>query len=144
MSERFGHYQSEIYLQGYGGATPMFTTDGARLEEAAERVLDPRPFAYVAGGAGTGATMRANREAFDRWRIVPRMLTDSTERDLSTTVLGETLPAPVLFAPVGVQSIVHSEAERASARAAAGLGLPFVMSTASSTSIEDVAEASGK
>src|SRR5690606_6665166 len=51
---------------------------------------------------------------------------------------------PVLFAPVGVQSIVHSEAERASARAAAGLGLPFVMSTASSTSIEDVAEASGK
>src|SRR5690606_9170444 len=64
--------------------------------------------------------------------------------DLSTTVLGETLPAPVLFAPVGVQSIVHSEAERASARAAAGLGLPFVMSTASSTSIEDVAEASGK
>ena len=94
--------------------------------------------------AGTGATMRANREAFDRWRIVPRMLTDSTERDLSTTVLGETLPAPVLFAPVGVQSIVHSEAERASARAAAGLGLPFVMSTASSTSIEDVAEASGK
>ncbi|KHF42525.1 alpha-hydroxyacid dehydrogenase, FMN-dependent L-lactate dehydrogenase [Saccharomonospora viridis] len=144
MSERFGHYQSEIYLQGYGGATPMFTTDGARLEEAAERVLDPGPFAYVAGGAGTGATMRANREAFDRWRIVPRMLTDSTERDLSTTVLGETLPAPVLFAPVGVQSIVHSEAERASARAAAGLGLPFVMSTASSTSIEDVAEASGK
>ncbi|EHR60486.1 alpha-hydroxy-acid oxidizing protein [Saccharomonospora cyanea] len=143
MSERFGHYQSEIYLSGYGGTTPAFTTDLTRLEAVAERVLEPGPFAYVAGGAGSGATSRANREAFDRWALVPRMLTDATERELATTVLGETLPAPVVLAPVGVQSIVHPEAERATAKAAAGLGLPMVMSTASSTSIEDVASASG-
>ena len=143
MSERFGHYQSELYLQAYGGTKPPFTTDPTRLEAEAERVLDPGPFHYVAGGAGSGATTRANREAFDRWGIVPRMLTDATERELSTTVLGQTLPAPVVLAPVGVQSIVHTEAERATARAAAGLGLPMVLSTASSTSIEDAAAASG-
>lgn len=143
MSERFGHYQNEIYLSGYGGTTPAFTTDLTRLEESAERVLGPGPFSYVAGGAGSGATARANREAFDRWALVPRMLTNATERELSTTVLGETLPAPVALAPVGVQSIVHPDAERATARAAAELGLPMVMSTASSTSIEDVAAASG-
>ncbi|WP_199435546.1 lactate 2-monooxygenase [Qaidamihabitans albus] len=144
MTERFGSYQSEIYLQGYGGTRPAFSTDPTRLEDSAAEVLDPEPFWYVAGGAGSGATMRANREAFDRWRLVPRMLTDATERDLSTTVLGTSMPAPLLLAPVGVQSIVHDDAEPATSRAAASLGLPMVMSTASSTSIEDVAAASGE
>ncbi|MEU6643327.1 lactate 2-monooxygenase [Saccharomonospora sp. NPDC046836] len=143
MAERFGSYQNEIYLQGYGGTKPAFSTDATRLEESAAQVLEPEPFFYVAGAAGSGATARANRAAFDRWKIVPRMLTDATERDLSTTVLGTPMPAPVLLAPVGVQSIVHPEAEAATARAAAGLGLPTVLSTASSTSIEDVARACG-
>ncbi|PXY27614.1 lactate 2-monooxygenase [Prauserella muralis] len=143
MAERFGSYQNEIYLQGYGGTKPAFSTDPTRLEASAAELLAPEPFWYVAGAAGSGATARANREAFDRWRIVPRMLTDATERDLSTSVLGTTMPAPVLLAPVGVQSIVHADAEPATARAAAGLGLPMVLSTASSTSIEDVAAASG-
>ncbi|TLW91278.1 alpha-hydroxy-acid oxidizing protein [Saccharomonospora piscinae] len=143
MNERFGSYQSEIYLQGYGGTSPAFTTDLTRVEAAAEQVLEPGPFSYVAGGAGSGSTARANREAFDRWRIVPRMLTGATERDTSVTVLGETLPAPVALAPVGVQSIVHADAEAATARAAAGLRLPMVLSTASSTSIEEVAAESG-
>ncbi|WP_019806551.1 lactate 2-monooxygenase [Saccharomonospora halophila] len=143
MGERYSLYQSELYLQAYGGRTPEFTTDPTKLEDSAAGLLDPGPFHYVAGGAGSGATMRANRAAFDGWRLVPRMLTDATERDLSTTVLGTEMPAPVLLAPVGVQSIVHPDAERATARAAAGLGLPTVLSTASSTSIEDVAAASG-
>lgn len=72
------------------------------------------------------------------------MLTGSTDRDLSATVLGTRLPAPVLLAPLGVQSIVHEGAEPAAARAAASIGLPYIMSTASSTSIEDVARASGQ
>ncbi|WP_019816376.1 lactate 2-monooxygenase [Saccharomonospora saliphila] len=143
MSERFAHYQSELYLQGYGGNTPPFTTDPTRLEDSAADLMEPGPFHYVAGGAGAGTTVRANREAFDRWRIAPRMLREATDRDLSTTVLGTTMPAPVLLAPVGVQSIVHPDAERATARAASGLGVPMVLSTASSTSIEDVAAASG-
>ena len=143
MTERFGGYQNEIYLQGLGGQLPPCSTDATKLEASARQVLEPGPFSYVAGAAGSGATALANREAFDRWRLVPRMLTGATDRDLSTTVLGTRLPAPVLVAPVGVQSIVHAEAESATARAAASLGLPFILSTASSTSIEDVAVANG-
>ncbi|TWP52464.1 alpha-hydroxy-acid oxidizing protein [Lentzea tibetensis] len=139
----FASYQNEIYLQGLGGQVPPFTTDVTGLEESARERLGPGPFWYVAGGAGSGATVRANREAFDRVRIVPRMLRDASERHLGVTVLGTELPAPVLLAPVGVQSILHPDGELASARAAAELGVPIVLSTASSYSIEEVAEASG-
>jgi lactate 2-monooxygenase len=140
---QFGSYQSEIYLQGLADQVPEFTTNGAALEQAARERLAPEPFGYVAGAAGSGATNRANLAAFERWRLVPRMLTGSTNRDLTTTVLGTEMPAPILLAPVGVQSILHADGELATARAAAALGVPMVMSTASSYSIEDVAEASG-
>ncbi len=100
-------------------------------------------FGYVAGGAGSGATVRANREAFDRWKIVPRMLTGATNRDLATTVLGTELPAPVLLAPVGGQSTLHPEADLATARAAASLGVPMIVSTVASHTIEKIAEAAG-
>ena len=70
--------------------------------------------------------MRANRAAFDRWRIQPRMLRGiPAERDLATDILGTRSPAPVLLAPVGVLSIVHPDAERAVARGAAAHGLPM-------------------
>src|SRR5690349_13401338 len=105
--------------------------------------MEPGPFGYVAGGAGSGATMRANRAAFDQWRIVPRMLTGATERELATIVLGTAMPAPVLLAPVGVQSIVHPDGELATARAAAALGVPMILSTAASHTIEEVAAANG-
>ncbi|SES18572.1 FMN-dependent dehydrogenase, includes L-lactate dehydrogenase and type II isopentenyl diphosphate isomerase [Lentzea xinjiangensis] len=139
----FSAYQNEIYLQGLGGVVPPFTTDPDALEQSARDRLGPGPFWYVAGGAGSGATVRANREAFDRVRIVPRMLTNATERHLGVTVLGTRLPAPVVLAPVGVQSILHPDGELATARAAAELGVPMVLSTASSHTIEEVAEASG-
>ncbi|HEX6425364.1 MAG TPA: alpha-hydroxy-acid oxidizing protein [Acidimicrobiales bacterium] len=139
----FANYQNEIYLRGTAGEVPPLTTDLARLEDAAREVLEPRAFGYVAGNAGSGSTARANRAAFERRRIVPRMLRDVGERDLSTTVLGTAMAAPVLLAPIGVQTIVHPEGELASARAAAAAGLVFVHSTAASHSIEQVAEASG-
>jgi lactate 2-monooxygenase len=140
---QLGGYQNEIYLQGLADQVPPFTTNGAALEDVARGVMEPGPFGYVAGGAGSGATLRANRAAFDQWRIVPRMLTGATERELATIVLGTAMPAPVLLAPVGVQSIVHPDGELATARAAASLGVPMVLSTASSNTIEDVAAASG-
>jgi lactate 2-monooxygenase len=143
VAVQWGGYQNEIYLRGLAGEVPAFTTDGTRLEDVAREKVEPGPFGYVAGGAGAGATVRANREAFDRWRIVPRMLADATQRDLSTTVLGTDMPAPVLLAPVGVQSILHPEGELATARVAAELGVPMILSTASSHSIEDVAESNG-
>ncbi|MEU8058613.1 lactate 2-monooxygenase [Microbispora bryophytorum] len=136
-------FQYEIYLNGMTGAVPRLPADLTRLEEMAERRLGPGPVGYVAGSAGSGRTERANREALDRWRIVPRMLRDVRERDLSVTLLGRALPAPLALAPIGVLSIMHPEGERAAARAAAATGVPFILSSASSTPMEDVAAAMG-
>lgn len=131
----------QIYSQSLTGGQLSIPVPLSLLEQKAKEVLPPRAFDYVAGGAGGEDTMRANREAFYRWRIVPRMLRDVSQRDLGVDLLGTRLPAPVLLGPVGVQGIVHSDAEIATARAAASLGLPFVLSTVSSRSIEEVAKA---
>jgi lactate 2-monooxygenase len=139
----FANYQYEIYLQGMAGQQPDHPMGWAELERAAEAALDPGPRGYLFGGSGTEDTMRANLEAFRRRRIVPRMLRDVSTRDLSCTVLGTAMPAPVLLAPVGVQSIVHPDGELASARAAAACGVPYVASTASSYTLEEIAEAGG-
>lgn len=134
----------QIYLGGLAGQKTRVPVPLALLEQKAREVLSPEAYDYVAGGAGGEDTMRANLEAFRRWRIVPRMLRDVSRRNLSVELLGLRLPAPVLLAPVGVQSIVHPDAETAAARAAATLGLPFILSTAGSRSIEKIAEAMGK
>ncbi len=140
----FGDFQVGIYLDGMlGGRTPELTTNLVRLEEQAREVLSPEAMGYIVPSAGDGATTRANREAFDRWRILPRMLRGARERDLSCTVLGTDMAAPVLIAPVGVQTLAHPEGELATARAATELGLTYIHSTAASHDFEQVAEASG-
>jgi isopentenyl diphosphate isomerase/L-lactate dehydrogenase-like FMN-dependent dehydrogenase len=145
LQERvFANFQYEIYARGLVDERPTLPVSVAALEERARERLSPPAFGYVAGGAGAERTMRANLQAFERWKIVPRMLRDVAVRDLSTTVLGTELPAPVMLAPIGVQSIVHPQAELATGRAAAALGLPFILSTAASHSIEQVAEAVGE
>jgi isopentenyl diphosphate isomerase/L-lactate dehydrogenase-like FMN-dependent dehydrogenase len=117
----------------------------ADLEARAQESLDERAIAYIFGGAGSEDTMRANLEAFRRWRIVPRVLRqDLSVRDLSTEVVGTKMPAPVLLAPIGVQTLLHPEGELASARAAAAVGLPLITSTASATALEEIAEANGE
>jgi lactate 2-monooxygenase len=112
-------------------------------ERAAADALEPGPFDYIAGGAGAEATLRANREAFERARLRPRMLAGNVRRELAVDVLGTRSPFPFLLAPVGVLSIAHPEGELAAARAAAGLEVPFILSSAASHSIEEVAEAMG-
>lgn len=140
----FGEYYREIYAKGvFADERPAMPIAWGELERAAEAKLDERAVAYVWGGAGSEDTMRANLEAFRRRRIVPRVLRDISRRDLGTELLGTTMPAPVILAPVGVQKILHPEGELASARAAASLGLPLVVSTASSTAMEEIAEAGG-
>ena len=109
------------------------------MAREAQRVGDPQAIDYVAGGAGSEDTMRANEAAFRRWRIVPRMLRDVGTRDLSVTVLGTELPAPLGLAPVGVQSLVHPDGELATARAAAAVGLPLAVSTMSTLPLEEIA-----
>jgi isopentenyl diphosphate isomerase/L-lactate dehydrogenase-like FMN-dependent dehydrogenase len=133
----------EIYLAGREGRSPRLSTDLTALEDAAHEVMTPTAFRYVVGNAGTGATARANRAAFDQWCLLPRMLRDVSRRDVTVSLFGQRLPAPVLLAPVGAQTVVHPEGELVSARGAAAVGLPFVLSTASSHTLEDVAEAAG-
>lgn len=133
----------EIYQLGAAAKQLSIPIMLSLLEKKAKEALDPRAYDYVAGGAGGENTMRANLEAFYRWRIVPRMLRNVSRRDMSIELLGTKLPAPVLLGPVGVQSIVHREAEIASGRAAASLGLPFVLSTVSSRPLEEVAQTMG-
>lgn len=133
--------QFEIYQRGLAEKTLSIPIPLSQLEKKAAEVLTPQAYDYVAGSASGERTARANLAAFDRWRIVPRMLRDVSERDLSVELLGHTLPAPVLLGPVGVQSIIHAEGELATARAAASLGVPFVLSTVSSCPIETVGQA---
>ena len=140
----FGDYYRGIYAKGLTGERPTLPMAWAELESRARESLDERAIAYIFGGAGSEDTMRANLDAFRRWRIVPRVLRDLSRRDLSTTVLGTEMPAPVLLAPIGVQKVLHDEGELASARAAAALGLPLITSTASATAMEEIAEASGE
>lgn len=112
-------------------------------EELARKALSPVAYGYVACGAGAGDTMRANREAFYRLRIWPRMAQGVADRELSVTVLGTVSPAPFVLAPIGVQGIIHADGERAVARAASALGVPFVLSTVSSTTLEEIASIMG-
>ena len=138
----FADFQNEVYLNGLMGVQPDLPFGWRDLRDAAYAAMTPQAVGYVEGSAGAEDTALANRQAFERWRLVPRMLRGTpAKRDHSTTVLGTPMPAPVLLAPVGVLSIVHPEAERAVARAAARLGVPMIVSTASSTSMEDVAAA---
>ena len=102
-----------IYLRGLAGETPEHPTAWDELERRAADALEPEPRGYVCGGAGTDDTMRANLAAFRRRRLVPRMLRDVSRGAGRPRCWAPELPAPVLLAPVGVQTIVHPDGELA-------------------------------
>jgi lactate 2-monooxygenase len=126
-----------------GTAESPIPDDLSELEAEATKVLDPESLAYILAGAGNAKTMDANAAAFKRWKIKRRAGRRPAKVDLSTTILGERMPAPVLFAPVGVQTLAHPEGDLATARAAAELGLTYLHSTQGAYKMEDVAEANG-
>lgn len=135
--------QTEIYLSGLAGKRPAVPAASGRLERAARKKLSREAFAYVAGGAGSENTVKENRAAFGRWRILPRMLRDVSERDTSVELFGRRLPAPLLLAPIGVLEMAHKEADLAVARAAAKEGVPFIFSNQASRSMEECAAVMG-
>ena len=135
--------QFEIYVSGARGAYPAVPVSLERLEQAARKTMSPKGYAYVAGGAGTEETMRENRDAFERWRIVPRMLRDVSVRETTTEVLGTTLPSAFVLCPIGVLEMAHRDADVAVARAAAAEGIPFVFSNQASRPMEEAARAMG-
>jgi lactate 2-monooxygenase len=135
--------QTEIYLAGVRGQRAAVPFDAGKLERLARQRMSPQAFAYVAGGAGAESTIAANRAAFDRWRIVPRVLRDVSDRDLSIELLGRRLPTPFLLAPVGVLELAHRDADVAVAKAAAAEGVPMIFSNQASRPMESCAESMG-
>ncbi|ROW08696.1 hypothetical protein VPNG_06452 [Cytospora leucostoma] len=145
-------YEQSVFQNGLHSAKPPFTFRPSEWESKAQSILSSNSWGYINGNCGAGSTYRKNLAAFDRWSIVPRRLVPSRVdpatgeeafADTSTTVLGQRLTFPLAIAPIGVQSIFHPEGEVAASKASASLGIPYTLSTASSTSIEDVAVAMG-
>ena len=140
----YGQFQYEIYLEGLADKKPDFPFELHELERRFEAEVDPVPRDYISAGAGAEDTMRENLDAFKRHRIVPLMLTDVEERDLARTILKTPMPAPVMLAPIGgIQRMLNEDGELAVARVAAELGVPMVLSTVSSHTLEDVAAEMG-
>ncbi|MBF6437994.1 lactate 2-monooxygenase [Nocardia cyriacigeorgica] len=143
----FIDFQNEIYFRGLGGEVPELPMTADGLEERARELLGAEAFAYVAGSASGERTAQANRAAFDRYRIVPRMLRGTTghgTRDLSVEVLGTKLAAPVLTAPVGVLELLQDRGETVVGEVTKELGVGTVLSTAASSTIEEVGAVSGE
>ncbi len=142
----FADFQTGLYLAGLGGQLPPYPLTFAGLEEAARAKLEHRLFDYVAGGAGDEHTQRHNVEAFERWGIVPRMLSGAAERDLSVDLFGHRLPAPVFLAPIGVLGVMTDDehGDLAAAAASASSGVPMVASTLMQDPMEDVAATLGE
>lgn len=134
----FTAYQREIYSSL---RNPQFSTKPAEWEALARSVVPSGNFGYVYGSASTGKTHSFNTAAFDRYRLRPRMLVNATRRELRVDLFGTTYKSPLLVAPIGVQNIMHSDAEEATARACHKLGIPMILSSAATRSIEQVAEA---
>lgn len=135
--------QMQIYVPGVGGAKPRVPVAPDALEAKAAAAMSPDAAAYIIGGAGMEATVRANRTAFDRHRFVPRVLNDVSARDLSVELFGRRHAAPLLLAPIGVLEMVHPEADLAVARAAAAEGIGYVFSNQASVAMEKTAAAMG-
>ncbi len=137
----FADYQFEIYLQGLSGVTPELPMAYAELEARAATAMPPSVWSYVVGGAGDERTQRANRDAFDRWGLMPRMFVGAADRDLSVELFGLKLPSPLFMAPIGVIGLCAQDGhgDLATARAAARTGVPMMVSTLTADPLEDVA-----
>ncbi|WVF68307.1 hypothetical protein IAT40_003072 [Kwoniella sp. CBS 6097] len=140
----FALYQKECFLLSQQGSHPDFSTRPDKLEELAKEKLSQGGWLYASCNAGIGWTDRANREAFYKYRIVPRMAVDTTARDTTTNLFGHKINAPVLFAPIGINKIYHPKGELNAAKVAAELKIPYCLSTAGSQPIEDVAKINGE
>ena len=135
--------QFEVYVSGVRGVYPRVPVSYEHLEHSARGAMSAEAFAYVAGGAGREETMSSNRAAFERRRIVPRMLRDVSRRDTSIELFGARLPSPLLLCPIGVLDLAHRDADVAVARAAATEGVPMVFSNQASRPMEECAAAMG-
>lgn len=117
--------------------------DPGKLEELAKEKLTQSGWYYASSNAGQSYTHTANRQAFYRHRIIPRMLVDTNTRDTRAEIFGHKVSAPIGFAPIGINKIYHPAGELPVAKVAKELNLPYCLSTAGSQPIEAVGEANG-
>lgn len=141
----FGAMQNEIYNAGLKGVLPTYPVDFATLEKRAHQALGPMMTNYVAGGCGDEHTQDQNAAAFHHWGMVPRMMVDCSERDLSVELFGHTYPTPLFMAPIGLNGEASQDrhGDIAAANASALTGVPFCASTLSNDPLEDVKAACG-
>ncbi len=141
----FGAMQNEIYNAGLRGVLPTFPVDFATLEKRAHEALGPSLTNYVAGGCGDEYTQDQNSAAFHHWGMVPRMMVDCSERDLSIELFGHRYPTPLFMAPIGLngEASLDRHGDMAAARASALTGVPFCVSTLANDPLEDVKAACG-
>ncbi|WP_337860214.1 lactate 2-monooxygenase [Ferroplasma sp.] len=131
-------FQLKVYTKTDSDSDMPISLESWRSE--ARKLLKDGPWGYIEGAAGSEDTMRENIRAFSRYRIRPRYLHDVDDRNQSITLFGKKYDSPFIIAPIGVQSIIHKDAEYASAGAAASLNMPYILSTVSSVSIEEIAK----
>ncbi|MCJ1392226.1 hypothetical protein MMC18_005093 [Xylographa bjoerkii] len=136
-------YQRENFWKINDGEKPLFNTEPGKLEDLAKEKLTQGGWYYASSNAGSSYTHLANRQAFYRHKIIPRQLVDTNVRTTSTTIFGHKVSAPIGFAPIGINKIYHPLGELPVAKVAKELNLPYCLSTAGSTAIEDVAAANG-
>ncbi|KZF25780.1 FMN-dependent alpha-hydroxy acid dehydrogenase [Xylona heveae TC161] len=141
---QYAEYQRENFWKPNTGEVPPFNTDPAKLEELAKTKLTQNGWFYASSNAGQSYTHTANRQAFYRHRIIPRMLVDTNKRDTRTSIFGHDVAAPIGIAPIGINKIYHPQGELPVAKVAGELNIPYCLSTAGSTPIETVADANGQ
>jgi isopentenyl diphosphate isomerase/L-lactate dehydrogenase-like FMN-dependent dehydrogenase len=136
-------YQMKIYLNGTRNVKPALPVSFEELQKKAAEIMKPEAFAYIAGSAGAETTARNNLEAFNQYQIIPRMMGNVSQRDISIELFGRKLASPVLLAPIGVLSLAHPQAEVALAKAANEVRVPIIVSTVSSKTLEEIAVSGG-
>ncbi|KAN0099195.1 FMN-dependent alpha-hydroxy acid dehydrogenase [Hyaloscypha variabilis] len=141
---QWGLYQRQLFWKDNTGELPPFSTEPGDLEDLAKRSLTIGGWYYASSNAGQSYTHLANRQAFYRHRIIPRMLVDTNTRDTKTTIFGHKVSAPIGFAPIGINKIYNPLGELPVAKVAKELNLPYCLSTAGSNPIEDVGAANGE
>ncbi|KQT33417.1 lactate 2-monooxygenase [Sphingomonas sp. Leaf412] len=141
----FGDLQTAIYGAGLSGIIPEWPVDFATLRARAEAAMPTHVLNYVQGGCGDEHTQDENARAFRHWGMVPRMMVDTTTRDLSVRAFGMDLPSPLFMAPIGVTGMCTQDGhgDIAAARASATTGVPLTASTLSNDPLEDVKAACG-
>jgi len=135
--------QRNIYLDGFAGKKSKIPIGWNKLEAKAKTMMSDEAFAYIAGGAGLESTVTSNRSAFEKYKIVPRMLKNISERDTGIELFGKKFSSPLVLSPVGVLEMAHPEADVAVGKAAAAENIPYILSNQASKPMEEVAVAMG-